>query len=243
MNRSNEADSAPSPECLPTLARIHRALDGDVAVDLLTADEHAESCRNCRERLAAARLLVMGLTGIGSVAVPSWLSGAIIAGIDEDRRACSRRRVFAMVGGLAAAAAIVVAIWATSGREQGEMARQGPAPTPAPSRPRDAAPPSEPRPIRVNDELAKASDALRDSSRVFSEPLESAPKILGGLTDPLFKPATLTVSADLDPARQSLAEIPDAARAGLEPVTGSAQKALDRLLRDISGMQPAKPKS
>jgi hypothetical protein len=239
MNRPKETDSASPPECLPTLARIQRALDGDVAADLLTADEHAESCRSCCERLAAARLLAMGLTGTGSVAVPPWLSGAIIAGINEDRRARSRRRTFAMVGGLAAAAAIVIAIWATSGREQGEMARQEPAPAPDPSRPSDP----EPRPIRVNDELAKASDALRDSSRVFAEPLESAPKILGGLTDTLFKPATLTVSADLDPARQSLAEIPDAARAGLEPVTGSAQKALDRLLRDISGMQPAKPKS
>lgn len=226
-------------DCLPTLARIQRALDGEMSADLLAADEHAESCRGCRERLAAARLLVMGLTGVGSVAVPSWLSGAIVAGIDADRRGRSRRRIVAAVGGLAAAAAIVIAIWASSDPGQGEMARQEPAPAPVPSRPRVP----EPRPIRVNDELAKASEAFRDSSRVLTEPLESTPAILGGLTDVLFKPATLTVSTDLEPAGQSLAEIPDAARAGLEPVTGSAQKALDRLLRDISGMQPSKPKS
>ena len=244
MNHANEFDIP--PECAPTLVRIQRVLDGEAAADLVGMDLHLESCRSCRERLAAARLLVMSLAGFGSVRVPSWLPGAIVAGIDADRRARTRRRVLAFVGGLAAAAAIVVAVWITSSGQPGEMVQQNRAPAPAlPPKPGPGSPgpAPNPQPIRINEELAKASSVLRDSSQALAEPLESAPKVLGELTDAIFRPASLAVSTDLEPARQSLADIPDAARAGLEPVTGSAQKALDRLLRDVSGMQPGKPKS
>ena len=91
--------------------------------------------------------------------------------------------------------------------------------------------------------LAKAGGALRDTSRALTEPLDTAPRLLGGLTDAIFKPGSLTVSADLEPARKSLADLPEAAKSGLEPVTGSAQKAFDRLVRDVTAMQPGKPKS
>ena len=60
---------------------------------------------------------------------------------------------------------------------------------------------------------------------------------LAALTDTLLNvPATPAIN--LGPAGKSLTEIPDAARTGLEPVTGTAQKAFNRLLRDVGAMQP-----
>ena len=97
--------------------------------------------------------------------------------------------------------------------------------------------------IRVVDELEKAGSALRESSRTFTEPADGASQVLA------MVPATLRPLPAVPPAvpgeriARSLAEIPEAARAGLEPVTDSAQKAFTRLLRDVGAMQPAKPKS
>jgi hypothetical protein len=42
----------------------------------------------------------------------------------------------------------------------------------------------------------------------------------------------------LAPARKSLSEIPVAARAGLEPVTDTAEKAFTRFLRDVGSVKP-----
>ena len=47
-----------------------------------------------------------------------------------------------------------------------------------------------------------------------------------------------------EPTRDALAELPDAARSGLEPVTSTTQKAFARLLRDVGGVQVStRPKS
>ena len=58
--------------------------------------------------------------------------------------------------------------------------------------------------------------------------------MLSKLTDALTRPPP---AGRLEPARKSLADLPDAARAGLEPVTGTAQKAFARLLRDVGAVQ------
>ncbi|HJZ59097.1 MAG TPA: hypothetical protein VKE74_29400, partial [Gemmataceae bacterium] len=99
-------------------------------------------------------------------------------------------------------------------------------------------PPPGPQPVRLSDELAKAGQALRESSRPITEPATSAPGIFASLADALTRPAAQPAAARLEPARKSLADIPEAARVGFEPVTGSAQKGLNRLMRDVSAIQP-----
>src|SRR5439155_1656453 len=83
-------------------------------------------------------------------------------------------------------------------------------PPPAPESAPDA------RPIRINDEIAKAGGALRDSSRTITEPAASGPKVFASFTNALTKLPVTPVVADLEPARRSLAEIPVAAKTGLE---------------------------
>lgn len=229
-----EIDPTP-PACAPTADRIQAVLDGLLPPDALAADLHPAACPVCRERVRAARLVLAALAEpCEPITVPAGLTNAILAGVRADRRARTRRRVLAYVGGFAAAAAIAVAVWMNWPKPQEVVEQIQPAPVPAPTP--DPAP--APRPIRVADQLAKAGDALRDSTRAVAEPAAAPPRVFAALTDSLFKPPAAPVPIDLGPAGRSLSEIPAAARVGLEPVAGSAQKALSRLMRDVGAIQP-----
>jgi hypothetical protein len=92
--------------------------------------------------------------------------------------------------------------------------------------------------VRIGDELTRASLALRDSSRPLTEPAAVAPQLVVRLTDTLTRP--LLADPDFAPAR--LGDLSQAARTGLEPITGTAQKAFARLLRDVNAVT-TKPKS
>jgi hypothetical protein len=239
---TSDADDQPPPGCAPTLARIQSALDGVLSADELDGDPHPATCAACHGRIRAARLLL----GVRPkpVAVPAGLADTILAGVRADRRARTRRRTVAVAGGCAAAA-VLVAVWAvtrTPDRPEAPAPKPAEFALPAPPPKPEPEPIPPPRPVRINDDLARASDALLDTSRTFTEPAAVAPRVFAALTEPLLKPMA-PLAPDLEPARQSLADIPDAARTGLEPVTGSAQKAFTRLLRDVSAIQPGKPKS
>jgi hypothetical protein len=117
-----------------------------------------------------------------------------------------------------------------------------PAVVPAPAPGPQEAP--APRPVRVSAELAKAGEALRESSRPLAEPAAAAPKVLASIADAMIPPMTVPVNDDVAPAAGSLAELPAAARTGLEPVAGTTRKAFTRLLRDVGVFQvSARPKS
>src|SRR4029079_4656882 len=88
----------------------------------------------------------------------------------------------------------------------------------------------EPRPVRIGDEFSKAGLALRGAPRTIADSAIATPQVFVKVTDVLTRP---TPEAVLPSPRAALAEIPDVARAGLEPVTGTAQKAFARLLRDV----------
>ena len=233
------------PECGPTLARLQSVLDGDATTDGVDTDPHPAACPTCRERIRATRLLLAVLAEPAVFPTSPTFTDAILAGVRADRRTRDRRRVFAIAGGFAIAAAVLVAVWVMnrpSDPNPGsppppDIVKNDPGPSPAPA----AVP--EPPPLRINDELAKAGQAFQNSSRPLTEPAAAAPRVFAALTDTLLKPSA-TPNPGLEPARKSLAEIPVAAKAGLEPVTDSAQKALSRLLKDVGAIQPGpKPKS
>lgn len=240
MTRPFQPDPVP-PACEPTIERLQTVLDGDLAADVLDADPHAAVCVPCRDRIRAARLVLTALAEpTEPFCAPVGLTDAILAGVRADRRRVVRQRAFFAVGGLAAAAAVVVAVWWFGGKPadpagQPEVVETRPTP-PAPA----VVP--EPRPIRINDEIAKAGGALRDSTRTFTEPAASGPKVLASFTNALSRLPGPPAPADLEPARRSLADLPVAARSGLEPVTDSAQKAFHRLLKDVGSISPPKPK-
>ncbi|HUR54626.1 MAG TPA: hypothetical protein VMZ71_10875 [Gemmataceae bacterium] len=222
------------PECGPTVERLQAALDaGDVRE--LPADPHALVCATCRGRIRAARLLLAALANPEPVALPPNFADRVLADVRPATRSRNWRVVVA--GAMGLAAAVLVAVWTTGKLTPPsdelkliELVGHVPAPT---------APP--PKPLRISDEIARAGQAILDTARPITEPASTAPRMFASLSNPFVMAAPPAV--DLEPARRSLADIPDAARAGFEPIAGSASKALARLVRDVSAVQPGKPKS
>jgi hypothetical protein len=208
------------------LERIQAVLDRAQPASILN-EEHALACAACRDRVSAAlRMLELFAE---PVRVRPGFADAVLAEVAHDSKVRFRRKVAAVFGGFALAASIAVAFWMNQPKEPG-FVKQDPPPVqhePAPV-----------PPIRVNDELAKATEAFRESTRPITEPVAEAPRVVAALTDTLFKTPALPVGHDFATAGQSIADIPDAAKSGLEPVGSTAQKALNRLLRDVTGMKP-----
>jgi hypothetical protein len=223
-----EPDPTP-PACGPTVALIQAVLDGDRPAAALDADVHADGCPTCRGRVRSARLLLAVYPARpANPAVPSGLTDAILAGVRADRRKRVLRPWAGAAAGLAAAVAVVVwSPWNPTADRPDVLVERPPV--------------VEPPPVRVAAELAKAGDALKEGSLAWVEPAAAAPKLFAALTESVAAPI-VPPPPEVEPVRQSLAELPDAARAGLEPVAGSARKAWDRLLRDV-GAVAAKPKS
>lgn len=240
-------DSDPvAPECRATADAIQRVLDGVAAPETLDADPHAGACPACRERLRAARVLLAVLAAPGDpVPVPAAFTDRVLSAVRADRTASvRRRRMLSVAGVLALAAAVLVGAWVIidtnpvpAPERPKEVVRQ-PVPVPdVPPAPREKAP--APPPIRIGAEFARAGQAFRDAPKPIADSVAIAPKLLDALTGPFTTPAAPAPMGDaLEPARRTLADLPDAARSGLEPVTGTAQKAFDRLLRDVASVKP-----
>jgi hypothetical protein len=230
------------PECALIVDRLQLVLDGALSASSLDAQAHAASCDACRERIAAARLLVGALASRTVPGIPSGLTDSILAGVREDHYARIRRRSYAVAGGIAIAiaASVLLLAWFTSqprkpGVPEGpshllDQAHVQPNPPVAP----------EPRPVRLGDEFSRVGQALLDTPNPFTGPTAGGTGVLGKLTDSISLPA----GPGFEPTRDALAELPDAARSGLEPVTSTTQKAFARLLRDVGGVQVStRPKS
>jgi hypothetical protein len=97
-----------------------------------------------------------------------------------------------------------------------------------------------PRPIRIGDEIAKAEHTLLEMPKPLAESAAVAPKLLGAIGGALKLPDAPAdpMAAALEPARKSLADLPHAAQAGLEPVAGTAEKAFKRFLSDVGAVKP-----
>lgn len=244
-----EAEPVP-PECRATVDLIQRALDGDATADALDADSHALACTACRERVRAARVLLSALaTPAEPVAVPAGFADRVVMAMWAERHERTRNRSFAAaLWAIAAGILLVIGlVWLTSPTKKEvphpeDLVQTPQQPTPAPeSRPNPPAPEPVPelRPIRVGDALASTGQAILDAPKPLAESVAVAPKLLDVLSGPFKMPAPADpMTTSLEPARKSLADLPEAARTGLEPVTGTAEKAFNRFLRDMGSVKP-----
>ena len=242
-----EAEPVP-PECRATVELIQRALDGDATADLFDANLHTSACATCRERARAARVLLSALaTPAEPVAVPADFADRVVTAMWAERHTSTWRRSAAVaLAALAAAILLAVGLGLLFPTKEEvpvplhNVAQTPQQPTPAPEPlPNPPEPVPEPRPIRVGDALANTGQAILDAPKPLAESVAVAPKLLDVLSGPFKMPAPADpMTASLEPARKSLADLPDAARTGLEPVTGTAEKAFNRFLRDVGSVKP-----
>lgn len=247
------AEDLISPVCRPTLDRLQLVLDGELEATAIDADPHPAVCAACRERIAAARLVLSILGTTEAVVVPVGLTDRIVTAVCEDRatekearyRRMRRRSYAGAIGSIIAVAASLNFItWLTK-----PPPPPGPYPSPfvalAQKEPPEVAPAprevTQAKPLRIGDELTKAGIALRETPRAITDPASAAPEMFTKLTNALTQPIT-PMPEELEPARSTLAELPDVALTGLEPLTHTAQKAFSRLMRDVNTVS-VKPKS
>lgn len=238
-----------APECRATVGAIQLVLDGALSAEALETDPHTAVCATCRERGRAARVLLSALA-LPPAPVPADFTEKVMADVWGGWRARQRHRVYKIGAVLALAAAVLIAAFVIFAPAQNrepvvplapvETAKQ-PETAPAPhEKTPPTAPTPEPRPMRISDEVAKAGQAFRDAPKPLTDSVAVAPKLYEAFSAAFTKPAepVAPMGEGLEPARKSLAELPDAARHGLEPVTGTAQKAYARLLRDVAAVKP-----
>ena len=233
----DDLDGDLPPQCRAAVDAIQRTLDGAPEPPGLVA--HALSCAACRERVRAARVLLSVLSAPAEpVAVPAGFADRVLASRQAERRAPTRGRAHRAAAWLALAAAVLVGVWSLAGLTPTEevvavVPRVAPAPEPAPE------PAPAPRPIHVGDAIASTGQAIRDVPNPLADSVAAAPRLFDALADSFKMPEPADPMAHaLEPARRSLDSLPVAARSGLEPVTGTAEKAFNRFLRDVGSVKP-----
>lgn len=97
-------------------------------------------------------------------------------------------------------------------------------------------PTPEPTPPNIGDTLSEAGDALAKLSRDTTDKATPPPALFAPV-EAMRLPPTKPMTPDVQPAAETLAAVPGAAKSGLEPVTGSTRRAINLFLRD-TGLKP-----
>jgi hypothetical protein len=244
---SHNSFDGPAPACRATLETLQRVLDGEANWPTLDDDAHLPACPACRERIRAAQLIISTLRPHpgATTALPSHLRERILDRVNADRRARLRLRWATVAGSLALAAAVLWAVGVVHYRpavpDNAEVVQQSaPVPVAVPLSAPAPAPPAPSERVRLSEQWAKASESLWETPKPLAESIAVAPKLIDALAAPFTKPAAMPdpMNQALEPARKTLAELPSVARTGLEPITGTAEKAFHRFLRDLNSVKP-----
>ena len=219
-----------SPECEAFDRQLHAVLDG-VAEPAELTTSHAAACVRCRKLAASVRVFREIWTN-GPEPIPvldSGFAGRVVLAATMDRR--SRMRQRRLVGSLAMAAGVLLAVitlrpWFTA---KSELANHTPLPAPTP--------------VHVGDQFSEASSAIAALTRRTADETVVPTLSLIPVVDPPREIPSVAVSVPPEPAVDSLAEMPNAVQAGLEPMTTSTRRAINLFLRD-TGLSPSpKPNS
>jgi hypothetical protein len=213
-------------ECAAFEAVVNAVLDRDLGRDALECD-HPAGCRECRALVDAARQLLGAPLALPTP--PRGLAERIAAAAVRDRRVRRQRRLV----GLALAASVLMGAAAFLLRpppvEPLEIVHAPPTPPVVPEAP----------PPRVSDRFAEAGSALVAITNRARDRTVNPTRTL------IPPPESVTVPTALpgiEPAPESLAEMTEAVRSGIEPVTTKTRRAVNLFLRDVGFDTPAKPK-
>ncbi len=231
------------PECDEVL---QERLDGREPADRAALDRHLAGCPDCRDRHAAVQRLADGLRLLAFPAPPAGLAGRIADRVLAEQRSRGQfRRRLTFAAAVAAGLLAVVAAgyqayragWFGDRPDDSPLVKRPGGPEKkAPVKDEDWVPHPRPAPS-LGETLEEAGSAAVDLARRQAQETVSQARRLLTPTSPLKVPLkggdTL---AALDPPAQSLRQAGKSLSAGLQPVTTSARRAVNWLLRETPGM-------
>ncbi|MCZ2342706.1 MAG: hypothetical protein LC104_13090 [Bacteroidales bacterium] len=230
-----------SAACPDTERLIQAVLDREHPVSALQ-NEHGRACPACRHRVWEATQLLTALDQLAAtrdVSLPVNFADRVIPVILADQRTerrsqQRRQRILAACALAASVTLAVVFFWdrfttTAPGSPPREITSLA-----TPTR-------SETPPILVSAQLHAMRDTLADlTRRTAAETLAPAQTLLPDASpEPVTPPTPRTPTTD---SVATLADVPEAAISGLEPLTGSAERAWNLFLRDVGFSQAPKPK-
>jgi hypothetical protein len=248
MTPNRATPDQPPAACAGFVALVQRFLDGELDPAALEAHRHTATCLECRALAAAARALSSCLaSGPGGTDIsvcaengtqtemsvplnanlPPGLADRITAAAMRDYRVRRRRRRAA----LTLAASVVIA-----GAAYLLLPANADAPAIVQSQP------PAPEAPRVADRVADAGDALAALTRHAADQTVAPARHLVPPAESVSWPSA-ELPPVVDPAVESLAEMPDAARSGFEPMANTTRRAVNLFLRDVGFGQADKPRS
>jgi hypothetical protein len=199
---------------------MQRRLDGEVASESGGIAAHAAGCPHCRAWLATLRRLETGLQSLTRPIPPAEMTEDIVAGVLADQRAVRRRR-FVVRSAVAIAAAVLVAV--LIGQRLNQPQPKGPDGSGLAEVPPNPPPAPEPTP---------GTPSLRESvNSVAQLTLHGADETVRS-----FLPEAPAKGPSPSPLTSSVASLREAGNSvttGLEPVTGSARRALNLFLLEF----------
>jgi len=205
---------------------LQRRLDGE-SISHPVLQRHLDDCGECRQAHLAGERLLAGVARIKAPVASAALVERITQRVISDRRAQRRRRVLITLS-LAASLLLVFATLAW-----------GPTHVPAPidlARADDA--PAAPE---LRDSVAQAGSAVvAISARAADDAVDPARELLPVLAGPML--AELDLHPIVEGPAVALNDAGQGLKAGFEPMTSSARRAIGLFLRDLTPGDPdAKP--
>ena len=213
----------PSPDCTAFEAVVQRVLDGELSREQL-GERHPQTCSACRDLLKATAAFTVFPTPVPKPS--AGLNRRVLQTVLHDRRQRRQRRLLVGGSALAMAACLFISLGVyftqTGSKPTPEIVEVAPKP-PAINTP------------RVTDQVAEAGSALTAMTRRATEQAMRPTRSLFPI-DPTTVPQ-IDLPATMDPATESLAALPSAAKSGLEPITDGTRRAVNLFLRDV-GFSP-----
>lgn len=236
-----------NPSCALTLDRIQHWLDGECNNILDESLTHRHHCRLCQDRLAAAQALreyQQSELQKNTQGLPPSLTSAWAAEIQKDRK--RRRRLRRGIFAIATSAVAASLLWAIS---LGLTDREGSTSNNhslSPLAPTETVKTHQAEIPRLDAALAEADRAIQDWRRQLSFPSVADLSITPTIEEFLPAPDKMSAAPDWNSARASLAELPDAAWSGIQPLAEQTTKVFARILQDLPSVsvdEVSKPKS
>ena len=212
MNDLN--DNTNSAECERIAALVTRVLDRETSAETLTNDSHLVECAACRDMVATVEQFTL------PTPKPSMLfTERVVRAADRDFRQRRRTRWMVRSGAMALAASVMVAVvamkpWAAKPNEIVQV------PVPEVK--------TIVKPVKIEQSFAEAGSAFVSITRKATDQ-SLAPAVNWIASRDANVPAERTETS-------SLANLPNAAKDGIEPIANTTKRAFNLFVRDVAGL-------